>query len=159
MKFMIDLLDMIETQGIPAPAPIEQRWTSGSSARMSPAHGPADSLHSWVGIIMYLPTNDQKQRKAITDAFYRYKFHCESSLWPKFGAVEHWAKIELPPSDLSLEQQRERTNRIKARLAARFPVHDFAVARKYFDPHGILGNRLLDTILPRAPSGNDQDDY
>lgn len=40
---------------IPAPSPIEQRWTSGSSASMSPAAGPPDSVHSWVGVIMYLP--------------------------------------------------------------------------------------------------------
>lgn len=31
---------LIEKEGVPAPAPIEQRWTSSSSANMSPAHDP-----------------------------------------------------------------------------------------------------------------------
>lgn len=36
---------------------------------MSPAaaRGDPDTLHSWVGIIMYLPTSDPAQRQAITD--------------------------------------------------------------------------------------------
>lgn len=46
MKFMEDLLNEIELHGIPAPAPIEQRWTSSSSSLMSPAYSPKqDDLH------------------------------------------------------------------------------------------------------------------
>ena len=39
---------------------------------MSPAAGAPDSLHSWVGIIMYLPTAYEKERDAITRAFREY---------------------------------------------------------------------------------------
>jgi len=54
VRYMLSLLDIIEREGIPAPAPIEQRWTSGSSSLLSPARSTAeDSLFSWVGIIMY----------------------------------------------------------------------------------------------------------
>jgi len=58
VKEMIDndcIMDN-ESQGIPAPSPIEQRWTSASSSPMSPAHSlrPND-VFSWLGIIMYLP--------------------------------------------------------------------------------------------------------
>ena len=38
---MKDLLRLVEARSVAAPAPIEQRWTSGSSARMSPAAGGA----------------------------------------------------------------------------------------------------------------------
>lgn len=66
---MRDLMEAIEAGDIPAPAPIEQRWTSSSRANMSPAASPdnLDIVHSWVGIIMYLPDDDEKQRTAITD--------------------------------------------------------------------------------------------
>ena len=57
-------------QNIPAPAPLEQRWTCASSAAMSPAgSGNPRALFSWFGIIMYLPLDDQKQREAIAKTF------------------------------------------------------------------------------------------
>jgi hypothetical protein len=72
---MQELLRQIEAAEVPAHSPIEQRWTSSSSSPMSPAAAgpgsqrqlPADTVHSWVGIIMYLPTEDPQQRQAITD--------------------------------------------------------------------------------------------
>ena len=62
---MEELLCLVKQRGVAAPAPIEQRWTAGSGAPMSPAHGPPASLHSWVGVIMYLP-EDAEQRQAVT---------------------------------------------------------------------------------------------
>ena len=66
---MRELMQQLEADGTPAPAPIEQRWSAASSADMSPvaARGAPDALHSWVGIIMYLPAEDKHTRKAITD--------------------------------------------------------------------------------------------
>ena len=71
IDYVEELLSRIERQGIPAPSPIEQRWTSSSRSALSPASvtptlGP-ETLFSWVGVIMYLPTEDERQRKAITD--------------------------------------------------------------------------------------------
>ena len=61
---------------------LQQRWTSGSTSKMSVAAAPAPSaLFSWVGIIMYLPTEDPAERKAITDAFFDYRHVCEDALW------------------------------------------------------------------------------
>lgn len=40
-RLQAELLRLIEKEGVPAPAPIEQRWTSSSSANMSPAHDEA----------------------------------------------------------------------------------------------------------------------
>lgn len=39
LAYMKDLLRLVDARNVAAPAPIEQRWTAGSSARMSPAAG------------------------------------------------------------------------------------------------------------------------
>ena len=55
IDFVQGLLEAIEETGVPAHAPIEQRWTSRSTALMSPAHSSdPDDLFSWVGIILYV---------------------------------------------------------------------------------------------------------
>jgi len=53
-------------------------------------------VHSWVGIIMYLPTDNLEDRLRITEKFDEYKSACALQLWPRFDAQEHWAKIEVP---------------------------------------------------------------
>lgn len=144
IDFMLDLLAMIESEGIPAPAPIEQRWSSSSTSPMSPAFSRnKDDIFSWVGIIMYLPTENPEERRAITEAFDSYKRRCEKELWPRYGAVEHWAKIEDPSSD------GDHTKTVRDRLSSRFPTEDFAALRQHFDPDGIFSNALLDAVLPR----------
>ena len=66
---MDEMLRILEQNQIPAPAPIEQRWSASSTADMSPASSPRhpDVVHSWVGIIMYLPENDEQQRAHVTE--------------------------------------------------------------------------------------------
>lgn len=72
LRYMEDLLSKLEAAKIPAPCPIEQRWTCGSASHMSPASANAeegdsqDYLFSWVGIIMYLPSDNDQVRTAIT---------------------------------------------------------------------------------------------
>ena len=75
LRFMHELLQKLEADNTPAPAPIEQRWSAPSSSPMSPvaSTGDPDALHSWVGIVMYLPTEEKRARQAITD-------RCESLL-------------------------------------------------------------------------------
>lgn len=49
IEFMEELKQLIEKEHIPAPAPIEQRWTARSKSPMSPASSPAeDDIFSWV---------------------------------------------------------------------------------------------------------------
>ena len=69
LSFMDEMLRILEQNQIPAPAPIEQRWSASSTADMSPASSPGhpDVVHSWVGIIMYLPENDERQRAQVTE--------------------------------------------------------------------------------------------
>lgn len=147
VRYMLDLLDLIEREEIPAPAPIEQRWTSGSRSLLSPASSkaplPDDAIFSWVGVIMYLPTDEPTQRAAITAAFDGYKKHCERSLWPAYGAVEHWAKIEEPADA-------DAAATAVARLAAKFDTAKFAALRDVYDPDNILSTPLLDAVLPRG---------
>ena len=143
MDFMAELLDAVERAGVPAPSPIEQRWTSGSSSPMSPAAGPADSLHCWVGIIMYLPSDDQLTRERITA---RFRAYCElerKAVLEKYGAHHHWAKIEAAgePGSARLEHQRQR-------LRERFATKQLAKARRELDPKGIMSNTLFNAVLP-----------
>jgi len=156
LQYMDELLAMIEATDLPTPAPIEQRWTRRSRARMSPAHSEGDhDLHSWVGIIMYLPTADDEQRAAITKRFWEYNALCRERLWPKFGCHQHWAKIELPDDEAELQRMRKR-------LAERFPLDELRAVKRKFDPRGVLGNELIDTLLladeqlpPRAQQTTD----
>mmetsp|Transcript_9296 Transcript_9296/g.29910 ORF Transcript_9296/g.29910 Transcript_9296/m.29910 type:complete len:524 (-) Transcript_9296:110-1681(-) len=145
LQYMTDLLALIEASDIPAPSPIEQRWSRRSASPMSPAHSAGeDDLHSWVGIIMYLPIDRPEARQAITDAFWDYNAVCRRQLWPKYDAHQHWAKIE-PPADAA-----ERAA-VRRRLRDRFPVDEFNAARRELDPKNILSNRLLDALLEADP--------
>ncbi|KAL3136486.1 hypothetical protein ABBQ38_005740 [Trebouxia sp. C0009 RCD-2024] len=148
LQYVEELLARIERQGIPAPSPIEQRWTSSSRSALSPASTtpelPPDTLFSWVGVIMYLPTEDEEQRKAITNRFREYVKLCHEQLMPKYKAVDHWAKVEvvdLTPEDKGL---------VRKRMADRYPVTAFNNARKQLDPNNIFSNHIIDDLFPHT---------
>lgn len=146
LQYVLNLMDLIEKEKIPAHAPIEQRWTAASLSPMSPAGEKPDKelagAYSWVGIIMYLPNAvaDTEVRKRITNAFKWYKTLCEERLWPDARAVEHWAKIEMPESS-------ESKARLQLRTYQKYPVEAFKAICSLLDPHGILRNDLMDTVL------------
>ena len=143
MKFMEKLLAGIEEKGIAAPAPIEQRWSASSSSLMSPAHGPPDGLHSWVGIIMYLPTDDEAQRRDITDRFTREYCELMRSIGSPFNATSHWAKLERPQSVWKLMD-------LQFFLNLRYPLNLFNKTRKELDPNNILTSPNLSLIFGEA---------
>lgn len=177
VTFVRDLLDQIEADAIPAHAPIEQRWSAGSSSPMSPVAGPPDSLHTWVGIIMYLPARlggggsgggsdassgtappGGPSRAAVTAAFAAYKRALAERHWVRYGAVEHWAKVELPADEADAAA-------LRARVDRRFPVAAFTALRDEVDPARLLSNPLLDAIFgegeggrprPRGPAGKEE---
>ena len=65
---MSDLMKAIDNGKIAAPAPIEQRWSASSSSPLSPAYSPkTEDIFAWVGIIMYLGSDDPQVREAITN--------------------------------------------------------------------------------------------
>lgn len=140
MSFMEKLMAGIEENSIPAHAPIEQRWSASSSSLMSPAHGPANGLHSWVGIINYLPSEDPKQREAITHQFTGQYSDLVRSVGRPMNAVAHWAKLEEPRSVWKAVD-------LKMLYQERFPVEDFNRARAKMDPKNILASPLLNLVL------------
>lgn len=141
MKFMEDLLNEIELHGIPAPAPIEQRWTASSSSLMSPAYSPKkDDLHCWVGIIMYLPSSDEQQWKEISLMFLNDYCTLMKRVGSPVHAVSHWAKLELPNSSKDLQI-------LKEQLRTKYPVHYFNYARCILDPTNLLSNDLINTLF------------
>ncbi|XP_044493899.1 L-galactono-1,4-lactone dehydrogenase, mitochondrial isoform X2 [Mangifera indica] len=146
LEYIDKLKQLIEKEDIPAPAPIEQRWTARSRSLMSPAYSPAeDEIFSWVGIIMYLPTMDARQRKDITEEFFHYRHLTQTQLWDQYSAYEHWAKIEVP-------KDKEELAALQSRLRKRFPVDSYNKARKELDPNRILSNNILEKLFPLSDS-------
>jgi len=154
MLFMENLLAGIEngTTQIPAHSPIEQRWSLASSSCMSPATVNAsdcnsdekkqNGLHCWVGIIMYLPSEDEIQRREITHAF--KTTYCDlvrsKEVGGNVGATSHWAKLEMPQTNKHLVE-------VQRLLKKKHPVDDFNKARKRLDPHNLLSNDLINTVF------------
>ncbi|XP_051138739.1 L-galactono-1,4-lactone dehydrogenase, mitochondrial [Andrographis paniculata] len=142
LEYIGKLMQLIEKENLPAPAPIEQRWTTCSRSLMSPAYSSSkDDIFSWVGIIMYLPTMDARQRKQITEEFFHYRHLTQTTLWDEYSAYEHWAKIEVPKAQDELAA-------LQARLRKRFPVDAYNQARKELDPNGILSNNMIEKLFP-----------
>ena len=140
MAFMDRLLSGIEQLKIPAHSPIEQRWSSSSSSVMSPAHGANSGLHTWVGIINYLPSDDEKQREEITRGFKGLYCDLVRSVGRSAGATSHWAKLEYPESVW-------RTVDLQMLMQRRFPVHEFNKARARLDPKNILASPLINLVF------------
>ena len=144
LEYMRELLSEIESSNLPAPSPIEQRWSLRSTSLMSPAHSAgARDLHSWGGIIMYLPTDEIAQRDAITRRFWEYNAMCRGRLWGRYDAHQHWAKIAIP------EDRKER-EWVRERLRERFPLAEFNEARRRLDPKSILANDLIEGLLGKS---------
>ncbi|KAL2501812.1 L-galactono-1 [Forsythia ovata] len=142
LEYIEELMQLIEKENIPAPAPIEQRWTACSKSLMSPAYSSSeDDIFSWVGIIMYLPTMEARQRKQITEEFFHYRQLAQKKLWDKYSAYEHWAKIEVP-------KDKDELAALQARLRKRYPVDSYNQARKELDPNRILSNNMLEKLFP-----------
>jgi L-galactono-1,4-lactone dehydrogenase len=147
MAFMEDLLRKIEEERIPAHSPIEQRWTASSSSPMSPAHGPADGLFTWVGIINYLPSDDKEQREEITKLFTGKYSDLVRQIGRPLKAVSHWAKLEEP-------QNLWKAVELKSLYLDRFPVAEFNAVRAEYDPKNILSTPLLDLVLGKPLPNN-----
>jgi L-galactono-1,4-lactone dehydrogenase len=140
MHLMEELMQGIEDQELPAHSPIEQRWSASSSSLMSPAYGPPNGLHSWVGIISYLPSEDPTQRHKITELFVGKYCDLLRDVGMGVNATSHWAKLERPKSiwkmiDLQLFMQ------------SRFSLSLFNEARALYDPKNILGTEALDLTI------------
>lgn len=141
IRFVRDLLEAAENAGMPAPSPIEQRWTARSSSPLSPAYSAdPQAKFSWVGIIMYLPSSQSKaDRIKITDKFRTYSKLIQP-LCDAYGAKTHWAKIELPTDSRELRAMQDR-------LHQQYPLDQINALRNALDPHRVLSNKLIDSLL------------
>lgn len=70
----------------------------------------------------------------------RYMRTSERKLMPKYNALWHWAKLELPEDPIELAN-------IQKRMAERFPLEKIREVRKELDPSNIMGNQIVDTIF------------
>jgi len=148
LVFVKRVLDALEQAGVPAHSPIEQRWTARSKSPMSPAFSEnPDEIFSWVGIIMYLPPGQSAaQRREITAAFDRYV----NTLTPRFeeyGAVPHWAKVEVEPRGTD---QKAQTMPVSAAVSVEAAATNDRKGKVTFVD--TLSGKVGDTSHSRAPA-------
>jgi L-galactono-1,4-lactone dehydrogenase len=91
-------------------------------------------------VIMYLPSDDEQERKDITNRFRGQYCDLVREVGAPFGIVSHWGKLEMPTSG-------ENFLKLRRLMASRYPLEAFNAARLYYDPKNILGNNLINTIL------------
>ena len=70
----------------------------------------------------------------------------EARLWKRYGAVEHWAKVERPRDPAAAAGGR-------ARLQLRFgdDLDAFRAARAGLDPRGVLSSPHVDALFSTEP--------
>jgi len=95
---------------------------------------------------MYLPLseseNDEQIRQDVTHRFNGEYCNLLSEIGrsPKYNAVSHWAKLEVPITIPDLIQ-------LKQTLGRKYPLDEFNALRFEYDPKNIMGNNLLNLIL------------
>lgn len=91
-------------------------------------------------IIMYLPSDDESERRAITNRFKGQYCDLSREVGKAYGTVSHWGKLEMPDS-------LEDGVKLQKLMKSRYPADKFKAARKLYDPKNILGNDLMDLIF------------
>jgi L-galactono-1,4-lactone dehydrogenase len=163
--FVEELLAEVESRGIAAPSPIEQRWTSASTSPLSPAYAGGGgrsgydarhALFSWVGVIMYLPSEDLDptgyRREFVTQSFKDGYCRMVREVGERYGAMCHWAKLELG-DDEEDGGGGAVAGGVRERLGPRV-VGAFNEARATYDPKGVLSCSLIDRIFGPSPSND-----
>ena len=172
LAFVYKLLALLKANGLPAPSPIEQRWTARSESFMSPAYSTdPDQIFSWVGVIMYLPpTASDEQRAEIGRTFRAYAEVMEPLLEENTAQI-HWAKLEVPNSQavttvsassralhaynardeqLAKESLQKRIGAMRKRLAAKYPLDDFIALKDALDPQNVLSTEVVDRVFKKT---------
>ena len=90
---------------------------------------------------MYLPSELSLERKeSIKGAFVAYS-NLVQQLCEEYGAVPHWAKLEVVGDDCTYNE------RIGQQLRSRYDLELFEGVRALCDPHEILMNNITTAIL------------
>jgi len=164
MNFMEEILAEIEKTGIAAHSPLEQRWSAASKSPLSPAsvveaptaYDRERALFSWVGVIMYLPSEDMDptgyRRQFITEAFQGQYCDIVRKIGKKYGTMCHWAKLELPEDAKDDDAEDSVARSVRGRFGPE-AVRAFNEARKKYDPKGLLSSAMIDRVF--GPSSDD----
>ena len=110
-----------------------QRWRMGVGRKCGAAHAAGCGTDQ--------PSCRLDGRMRRGRRFFDYCRLLQDDLMPRYGATEHWAKIEA---------HRLQPGAVAARLAARFPANRFNAARAALDPKNIMANDVVDALFPRA---------
>ena len=89
---------------------------------------------------MYLPSDDESERRAITNRFKGQYCNLSRDVGKTYGMVSHWGKLEMPNNVGD-------SVRLQKLMKSRYPADKFRSARKLYDPKNILGNDLMDLIF------------
>jgi L-galactono-1,4-lactone dehydrogenase len=89
---------------------------------------------------MYLPSDDEEERRDITNRFRGQYCDLVREVGAPFRIVSHWGKLEMPLSGGNFLN-------LRSTMAGRYPLEAFNAARYYYDPKNILGNDLINTVL------------
>ena len=90
---------------------------------------------------MYLPSElSQESKDSIKIAFRAYS-NLVQELCDEYGAVPHWAKLEILGSDTAYSE------RVRRQLLSRYDIELFEGVRALCDPHEILMNDITSAIL------------
>uniref|UniRef100_A0A6B2L2Q7 FAD-binding PCMH-type domain-containing protein n=1 Tax=Arcella intermedia TaxID=1963864 RepID=A0A6B2L2Q7_9EUKA len=145
IEFVEQVLKVIERNKIPAPSPIEQRWTAASGALFSPAFSTdPKKIFSWVGIIMYLPAaSSVEEMKQIMEQFHTYKKLCRDNIWDNYNAKEHWAKLEMPTDP-------QEKKRVANRIQSQYDVETWSRTLYLLDPRHKLMNEFVAFIVGKS---------
>ena len=110
-----------------------------------------NALYSWVGVIMYLPSEDLDttgyRREFITESFKNGYCKMVQEVGQRYGAMCHWAKLELDKEEEEDEVVKDVSNRLGPKV-----VGAYNMARAMFDPNGLLPNSLIDRIFGPSSS-------
>lgn len=109
---------------------------------MSPAYSlDPDEVFTWIGVIMYLPSELSDAKKEQVKNNFRVYSKLVQQLCDEYGAVPHWAKLEL------LTDDKEYNDRVRHQLHKRYDLELYGSVRSLCDPHGILMNNVTSAIL------------
>ena len=127
----------VEAHDIPAPGPIEQRWTAPSRSPMSPAFSAGENvLFSWVGIIMYRGFGNAEKIDAYFDERYaREHLHMTG----RYGGTVHWAKLPRFGTGAGGGQTNVELGRLLVQRRFGDRLARFDELRQQYDPDRLLG--------------------
>ena len=127
------LLREAERRGLPAPGPVEQRFSGRSGALLSPCsdNGDEGAVFMWMNNILY------RVRRDVDDLWPAYA-DLLREVGARFGAVPVWCKLD------------KRCQKTAAMLENRYDLREFERVRSKYDPEQVLGENPWAPVTPSS---------